>query len=244
MYLVTSNEKNTLTRSQRRHDAEVIYDSLPQEPIVLWQEIKTAEDHEDIQSVLPNQTQYVFGPDSSDPNGLPIPISVPARYRIQGSWFLRTKENTADVYDVGSAERYYSVVHLSDTTKLSLPSFYIVNTHFTNGCEWEKDRDECSDQARVLRSYWTAHWNILKTEIDYIKDTLDSTVFYGGDANRKNWPPFGESEQLAVGDGRIDKLAVISRSVDVDLQKTGTVITLSDHDAHWANWSLTKRPTT
>lgn len=240
MYLVTSNEKNSLTSSERQQDVAAIFDALSTEPIVLWQEIKTAENHNDVIVKLPVNYTHVFGPTIDDANGLPIPISVPPRYEVQDQRFLRTKENTGATFDVGSAERYYGVVQLRDTTR-SLPSFHVINTHLTNGCDWDLPYADCDDQAKFLRPYWNAHWDKLNLEISRIKKSLDSTVFYGGDFNRKNSPPFGMAEKLAVGDGKIDKLAVIDRSVDTRLMSTTVIKTLSDHDAHSAKWNLSKR---
>lgn len=243
MYLVTSNEKNTLTSWERRQDVEAILGAFNTDPLVFWQEIKTASDHYDIMVKLPSDMAHVFGPTVADPNGLPIPISVPARYEVQDHWFQLTKPNTAHVYDVGSAERYYGVVRLADRTRPNLPPFYVINTHFTNGCEWDLSATECSEVATFLRPHWNEHWQSLKDTIDLLKN-LDHTVFYGGDFNRKVSPALGSAEKLAVGDGKIDKLAVIDRSVDTNLDATGTIATRSDHDARWANWDLTKRPPT
>lgn len=246
MYVVTSNEKNTLTTWERRQDVEKILGAFEAGPLVFWQEIKSVSDHIDITSRLPDGYTHVFGQtfDLTNDQCLPVPISVPPRYKVDGKWFQKVKENTSSYYDVGSAERYYTMLRLIDNEKTDLPAFYVINTHLTNGCEWEKSYDECSDQAKFLRPYWNAHWNIIKAEIDDIKNSFDATVIYGGDFNRKNSPAFGTAERLAVGDGFIDKLAVITRSVDAALENTGTIITRSDHDAHWAKWSLTKRSST
>ncbi len=242
MYLVTSNEKNTLTSWERRQDVAEIYEALTVDPIILWQEIKTADDHTDIISKTPASSRHVFGPTAIDPNGLPVPMSIPARYSIEDYWSVLTKANTADQYDVGSAERFYSVVRLSDNERPTLPHFYVINTHFTNGCEWDLSSSECSDAATFLRPYWNSHWEMLKAEIDHLKATFDATVFWGGDFNRKHSPSFGVAEKLGVGYGKIDKLAVIDRSIDTVLDNTGSIETRSDHDARWAKWTLSKRP--
>lgn len=238
MYIVTSNEKNDLTSWQRRQDVTDVYAGIPAEPIALWQEIKTPEDHADIVAKSPAGTYHAF-------SDLPIPVCVPARYKVLEEYWVKAKPWTGATIDgpglgpVGDWPRYYGVLKLQDTNTPSLRPFYVINTHFTNGCEW--DSTTPSDVALSLRPYWTGHWDLLKNEIDTIK-AANYTVFYGGDFNRKNSPAFGTAEKLAVGDGKIDKLAVIDRSVDSVLKSTGTIVTLSDHDARWAKWDLSNRP--
>lgn len=238
MILATSNEKNDLTSAQRRADIGAVYGALSPDPIVLWQEFRDPAHHDDLMAAVPAGTQIAHG-------NLPVPITVPARYQITASWLMPTKPATgpSSPYagpDAGSAPRWWSAVQLDDTTN-SLPEFVVINTHLTNGCEWDLSWSASSDDARFLRPFWTAHWDLLKAEVDRVK-ALDLTVFYGGDWNRKQSPPLGDAERLAVGDGKIDKLAVIERSVDAALKATGTVVTQSDHDARWARWDLSKRP--
>lgn len=238
MYLVTSNEKTSMTSAERRQDVQAIYADLPTQPIVLWQEINGTTQHGDIKAKVPTGTYHAF-------ESLPIPVSVPARYTVLEERFVETKPwtgngATPDLGPVGDNKRYYGVLRLKDTNTPNLREFYVINTHFTNGCEWN-DEPPFSSVALALRPYWTAHWDLLKAEIDSIKNA-DSTVFWGGDFNRKQSPSFGTAEKLAVGDGKIDKLAVIDRSVDTVLQATDTIVTLSDHDARWAKWDLSNRP--
>jgi len=238
MYLVTSNEKSDLTSWQRRQDVQAIYDGLPAQPIVLWQEFRKQEFHDDIKAKVPAGTYHAFG-------DLPIPVSVPARYSVLEERWTLAKPWTGATVDgpglgpVGDWPRYFAVLKLQDTDNPLMPPFYVINTHYTNGCEW--DSTDPSATALALRPYWTGHWDLMKAEIDAIKNS-DSTVFWGGDFNRKNSPAFGSAEKLAVGDGKIDKLAVIDRSVDTVLKTTGTIVTLSDHDARWAKWDLSRRP--
>lgn len=237
MYIVTSNEKNTLSSAERRQDVASIYAGIPIQPIILWQEIRKPEHMQDILLTSPAGTYVAF-------QDLPIPISVPSRFLVLEEWWIKTKVWTGATTEgpglgpVGDNPRYYGVVKLRDTNG-SPKEYYVINTHYTNGCEWESSSP--SSTAESLRPYWTAHWDLMKAEIDGIKDA-DFTVFWGGDFNRKNSPPFGSAEKLAVGDGRIDKLGVIDRSVDTLLKSTGKIVTNSDHNAHWAKWELSHRP--
>lgn len=242
MYIVTSNEKNTLTSAERREDVKRIRYGIPTpaNAILLWQEIIKPEFHTDIQSQLPGTTYHAH-PD------LPIPVSVPYRYEVLEERSVQTKEWTGRSGDgtsiglgpVGDNMRWYGVLRLKDKTRPNLPEFYVINTHFTNGGEW--DDTTPSATCLALREYWNTHWDLMKAEIDTLK-AADFTVFYGGDFNRQNSPAFGDADRLAVGNGRIDKLGVINRSVSTTLENTGTIQTLSNHNAHWAKWDLSIRP--
>lgn len=238
--IVTSNEQNRLLSAERRSDAANVYAEFSAtEPVVFWQEIKNADDHADIVSQEPTGTQHLF-------LDIPIPISVPSWFNVLEQWYVPTKPNTVDYYEVGKAARWYAVALLDDTTRPNLAPFYVMNTHITNGCEWGDPWFAISNRAKFLRPYWNNHWDDMNTELNRLKDNsaggLDSTIFIGGDFNRKNSPPFGTAEKLAVGDNKIDKLSVIDRTVDTLLKKTGIISTISDHDAHWARWELTVRP--
>lgn len=238
MYILTSNEKQDLTTTERKADVTKIYTKVPAISIILWQEIKKPEHHTEIMEASPSTVRHIF-PD------LPIPISVPFRYDVIDQYWIKTKPWTGATIDgpglgpVGDWPRYYGVVKLQDTNTPNLKPFYVINTHFTNGCEW--DSATPSDTALALRPYWTTHYDMLKTEIDAIK-AADFTVFYGGDFNRKDVPSFGSAQKLAVGNGIIDKLAVIDRSVDSVLLTTDGFTTNSDHNARWAKWELSNRP--
>lgn len=238
MYIVTSNEKTSMTSAERRQDAADIFATLTSSPIALWQEINGTNQHDDIKSKEAAGTYHAF-------DTLPIPVSVPPRFQVLEERYVQAKDwtgtgATPDLGPVGDNKRYYGVLKLQDTNTPNLKPFYVINTHYTNGCEWDADGTP-SAVALSLRPYWNTHWDMMKAEIDAIK-AADFTVFWGGDFNRKNSPSFGTAEKLAVGDGKIDKLAVIDRSVDSLLKNTGTIVTLSDHDARWAKWDLSNRP--
>ena len=230
--IVTSNEHNNLSRLERRLDVSAIYAQFSAtEPIVLWQEIKHSDHHADLDAAVPAGTQHLFPT-------LPIPITVPKWYSVMKQFSVRTKENTAAQFETGKVERYYAAALLRDTTRPNLPAFWVINTHFTNGCDWENKDATDNDVNSFLRPYWLDHWDLLQAEILKIR-AAGQTSFYGGDFNRQVSPPFHSTEKLAVGNGRIDKLAVIDRSVATALKATGMIETYSDHQAQWARWELT-----
>lgn len=237
MYIVTSNEKNSLSSRQRRDDVRDIYSAQPQRPIVLWQEIREVTDHEDIKAMAPGSTYHAF-------SDIPIPVSVPARYDVLEERYFQTKmwtgktESSEGLGPVGDQPRWYGVLKLKDIAKPASNSFYVINTHFTNGCEW--DSESPSVVALTLRPYWMAHWDMLDREIDHLK-TEGHTIFWGGDFNRRDVPPFAKYEEIAIGVNKIDKLVVLDRSVVTEFQNSGTILTNSDHNAQWAQWKLTNK---
>lgn len=237
--IVTANEKSTLTSEQRRQDVNTIYDYFDQpDPVILWQEITTVDAVTDIATQAPVGTQLIH-------TDIRLPICVSDRYAVSDVRWVETKPRTGPAYggyDVGNAPRWYAVAKLTDLVQTGLRPFYVINTHFTNGCEWEKPWAECSPEAQFLRPYWNTHWDLLKAEIDHIKDDLDCTVFYGGDFNRTDVPPFGSAQKTLAGGGSIEKLYVIDRSVDTVLNNNNKIDTNSDHPARLARVALSNRP--
>lgn len=238
MYVVTSNEKNDLTQWQRRQDVQDVYAQVPGEPIALWQEIRKPEHHDDVTLKSPPGTRHLF-PD------LPIPINIPARYQVLDEHWEQAKPWTGATADgpglgpVGDQPRYFAMALVQDTNNPAMPPFWVVNTHMTNGCEW--DSTTPSSVATSLRPYWVNHWNLLAAAIQGLLDS-GATVIWGGDTNRKDCPRLTPDQETPVGNDppRIDKLAVIERSVQATPQTTGTVVTRSDHDARWVRWDLSK----
>lgn len=245
MYAVTANEKSDLTQWERRQDVALIYATLPTEPIVLWQEMRKPEHHADVIHKAPAGTQHLFGPDANGEGHLPIPISVPARYAIHDRFWVRAKPWTGATTEgpglgpVGDWPRYYAGALVQDQNNPLQPAFWVVNTHMTNGCEW--DSATPSDTALALRPYWTDHWGFMQADLAAITGA-DQTVVWGGDTNRKDFPGFHLDDKYAHGKdpARIDKLVIRDRSVTSVLKATGSIATRSDHQARWAKWDLAK----
>lgn len=241
MKFVTSNEKNSLTPTQVGQDCAKIFNDLSPDPIVCWQEIAGTDRLDKVAALQANSPSgsVLLFPE------LPIPITLPPRFPVvtgtgADSGYVNIKGYTPE----GDNPRYVAWVKVQDSNTPSLPPFYIVNTHFSAGCNWPDNEtptlEDPTEDECILRSHWWECFWQAKKVVNIIKNA-DFTSMIGGDFNKPKMERFGSAQLLAVGATSIDKLISIERSVRLTVNNTGTVITQSDHNAQYVDWSTAPR---